>query len=105
MTPPGPYRMDASGRVVDQVRVLSFRAVRKGLIADLSAALTAMAAQVTAAPTSWGDPVSRLRTLDLIVYRRVQGPVIIYYAVDEVNRISYIRSVRPFPGRGLESVP
>jgi hypothetical protein len=49
--------------------------------------------------------VSRLRMLNLIVYRRVEGPIIIYYAVDEVNRISYIRSVRPFPGRGLESVP
>lgn len=105
MTPTGPFRMDASGRVIDQVRVLSFRAVRKGLIAELSAALTTMATQVTAAPTSWGDPVSRLRTLDLIVYRRVQGPVIIYYAVDDVNCISYIRSVQPYPGRGLETVP
>jgi hypothetical protein len=105
VTPPGPFRIDASGRVIDQVRVLTFRAVRKGLVGELSAALTTMAARVTDAPTSWGDPVSRLRRLDLILYRRVQGPVIIYYAVDETNRISYIRNVRPFPGRGLESVP
>ena len=99
------YRIDASGRVTDQVRVLSFRAVRKGLIGDLTVALTTMANQLTTTPTSWGDPVSRLRMLNLVMYRRAEGPIIVYYAVDRVNRISYIRDIRPFPGRGLESVP
>jgi hypothetical protein len=105
MTDPESYRIDASERVRDRVRVLIFRAVRKGLIAELSAALTAMTSRLAADPTSWGDPYSRLRALDLLMYRRLEGPIIVYYAVDQARRIVYVRNVLPFPGRGLESVP
>jgi len=105
VTPSGPYRIDASGRVMDQIRVLGVRAVRNGLVADFATALATLWTRLVATPTTWGDPVSNLRNLNLVMYRRVQGPIIVYYAVDDVNRISYVHSVWPFPGRGLEAVP
>jgi hypothetical protein len=105
MTDPESYRIDASDRVRDQMRVLIFRAVRKGLLAELSASLTSMRSGLTTDPTAWGDPLSRLRELDLVMYRRVEGPVVVYYALDQARRIVYVRNILPFPGRGLESVP
>ena len=49
--------------------------------------------------------LTQTRVLDLIMYRRSEGPIIVFYAVDEVRSIVYIRTVLPYPGRGLESVP
>jgi len=39
------------------------------------------------------------------VYQRVEGPLFMTYAVDEIRKIVYVRTVVPFPGGGLEAVP
>jgi hypothetical protein len=87
------------------MRVLYLRAVRKGLTVPLVSAYAAMNARLPADPDVWGDPLSQLSALELQVYRRLEGPIIVYYAIDQAQRIVYVHSVLPFPGRGLESVP
>jgi hypothetical protein len=101
----GAYRVDISGRVLGEMRVLSLRAIRKGLSLQLASAFAAMNARLAVDPDVWGDPQSQLPALGLLLYRRVEGPIIVYYAVDQTRQIVYVRNVLPFPGRGLESVP
>jgi hypothetical protein len=99
------YRVDQSQVVLDQTRVLAFRATRKGVLNSLIVALRQMADHLGTDPTSWGDPLFHYPSLELPLFQRAVSPLVVLYAVDEPRKIVYVKSVRPFPGGGLESVP
>jgi hypothetical protein len=52
-----------------------------------------------------GDPLYQFPVFGWLVYQRAVNPLHVSYGVDEVRKIVYVKSVRPFPGGGLESVP
>jgi hypothetical protein len=99
------YSVELPLRITGAIRLLFLRAIRKGLTAQLLDALSQMDRHLAADPTRWGDPQFQLTNLNLMTYHRVEGPISISYAVDTVRRIVYVKSVQPFPGGGLESVP
>ena len=45
-------------------------------------------------PLSWGDPLYRLPALGLVVYHRLFEEFDVNYAVDESNRVVYLRWLR-----------
>ena len=99
------YKVDVPLRISGAIRSLFPRAIRNGLTAQLLDALAQTSYHLATDPAAWGDPQFRLKALNLTVYHRVEGPLFIAYAVDEVRKIVYVKSVLPFPGDGLEAVP
>src|SRR5262245_1401200 len=99
------YTVDLPLRVTAAIRLLFLRAIRKGLAPQLLHALAEKNQHFGANPTAWGDPQFRLVTLGVMMYHRVEGPISLAYAVDDDRKIVYVKSVQPFPGGGLESVP
>src|SRR5262245_35779575 len=99
------YKVDLPARITAAIRTLFLRAIRKALAAQFLDALAQMNSRLSTEPAAWGDPQFHLKALKLTTYHRVEGPISIAYAVDEARQIVYIKSVRPFPGGGLESVP
>ena len=99
------YRIDAPGVVLDHIRVLSLRAVRKGMLARLTSALRELTEGLSADPVAWGDPLYFYPSLRMLLYQRALGPIHVLYAVDETRRIVYLRQILAFPLGGLESVP
>ena len=99
------YTVDLPLRVTAAIRLLFLRAIRKALAPQLLNALSEVNQHLASDPIAWGDPQFRLVTMGLMMYHRVEGPISVHYAVDDIRRIVYVKSVRPFPGGGLESVP
>jgi hypothetical protein len=99
------YKIDASGVVIDRIRLLWLRAVRNGLLDRLSAALRELDNRLRTDPSAFGDPLYLYPNLHLLLYQRAIGPLYVLYAVDESRRIVYLRQILPFPLGGLESVP
>jgi hypothetical protein len=104
MSPPA-YHIDFGQRVRNELRVLAFRATRKGLLAPLIASLREMEKRLEVDPIGWGDPLYQYSVLGWLLYQRAVNPVHVSYGVDETRKIVYVKSIRPFPGGGLESVP
>jgi hypothetical protein len=99
------YRLDFGQAVRNELRVLASRATRKGLLASLTAALRDMVQHLEVDPADWGDPVRLYPVFGWLLYQRAVTPLHVSYGVDEGNKIVYIKSIRPFPGGGLEAVP
>lgn len=99
------YKVDVPVRISAAIRSLFPRAIRNGLTVQLLDALAQMSYHLATDPAAWGDPQFRLKAFNLTVYHRVEGPLMIAYAVDEPRKIVYLKTVRPFPGGGLEAVP
>lgn len=100
-----PYRLAMAQAVLDQVRVLTFRATRKGSLDSLLAALRDMNQRLGVDPTVWGDPLFLYPGFGWPLYQRAVGPLYVAFGVDETRKIVYVKSIHPFPGGGLESVP
>src|SRR5262245_41191670 len=105
MSPAPRFRVDQAQVVLAQIRVLAFRATRKGLLQQLVTALRDTNGHLEADPTAWGDPLFHYTSLGLPLFQRAVSPLLVLYAVDEPRKIVYVKSVLPFPGGGLESVP
>lgn len=101
-TPGRPYQVVYSEQQQSLVRTLGQRAGRRGLLNAYLDAIKLMRHHLAVDPLSWGDPHNRLRHLGLILYQRIQGPLRLYYAVDEQRRIVYLRTIKPMPHLGLD---
>jgi hypothetical protein len=99
------YKVDFAQVVRNQIRLLAFRATRKGLLDRLTAALREMQRHLEVDPIVWGDPMYLYPVFGWLLYQRAVSPVHVAFGVDDVRKIVYVKSVLPFPGGGLESVP
>jgi hypothetical protein len=99
------YRVDQAQVVLAQIRTLAFRATRKGLLQPFVRALREVTDHLETDPTVWGDPLFQYSSMGLPLFQRAVSPLIVLYAVDEPRKIVYVKSIRPFPGGGLEAVP
>jgi hypothetical protein len=95
-----PYRIDYAGQYRRQLEDLINQAVRLGTLADLEAAVKMIHQRLSTAPSEWGDPLYRLRYLELDLYRGTHTPLNIIYAVDEQRKLVYLTQVWPMPGHG-----
>ena len=100
-----PYRLDLSALVRDHVRVLALRATRKALLCPFTFALRELTTRLVTDPKAWGDPLFAYPTLGWGICHRAISPLHVTFGVDDVHRLVYVKSIRPFPGGGLEAVP
>lgn len=95
-----PYQVDYAGQFLRQLENLINQAVRLGTLADLETAMKTIHQRLRTAPSDWGDPLYRLRHLDLMLYRGTHSPLNVHYAVDEQRKLVYLTQVWPMPGHG-----
>lgn len=95
-----PYQVDYAGLFLRQLEDLVNQAVRLGTLADLAATVKTIHQRLSMTPLEWGDPLYRLRHLELIVYRGTLAPINVHYAVDEQRKLVYLTQVWPMPGHG-----
>ena len=90
----GVYRVVASEVVRGQLRICQQQAQARQLTDECREVLLTMVNRLTVHPLEWGDPLFRLHGLNLLVCHRLAGPLSISFAVDDENRVVYLRSIR-----------
>jgi hypothetical protein len=65
-----PYRIDYAGQYRRQLEDLIKQAAHLGTLADLEDAVKRIHKRLSTAPLEWGDPLYRLRYLDLLLISR-----------------------------------
>jgi len=95
------FRVVTFLRVLEQLRRWDREAIRLGIRQEYLEALKAINDKLTHEPTVWGDPQHRLHALDLLMYRGFHAIFYVWYAVDAVNRVVYVREFLPRPGHPL----
>jgi hypothetical protein len=73
-------------------------AIRLGLKADFIRALKKIVDKLTREPLSWGDPYYPLPSAGLLVFHGISPPLHVYYGVDPVRRLVYIKEIEALPG-------
>ena len=101
--PDAPYRIVFSGVQTARARALGDTAAGRGLLPDFLAALRLALERLAADPLEWGDPYADLRFLGLQLHHRSCPPLNVFYAVDPLRRIVYIKDIDPLPGGGLDA--
>ncbi|HVS39258.1 MAG TPA: hypothetical protein VMS17_27120 [Gemmataceae bacterium] len=101
--PPGrPFRAVYSGIHRQKIRTYAARAAVRGIGPAYRAAVKAMHDHLETDPQEWGDPHNRLPHSGLILYHGVQSLLHVFYAVDPVRRLVFVRDILPMPRHGLD---
>jgi hypothetical protein len=93
----GAYRIITSAKVMQQLRDCQRQAEGEGLIQEFRGALMEVATHLRTDPLEWGDPQFRLHALDLLVCHRVLRRFHVSYALDQANRLVYLRELLLVP--------
>lgn len=94
------YRISFAGRSKEQLNGLRAQAIQLGIKKEFLSAIKWIHQRLSAAPSKWGDPLYRLRYLELDLYRGTHTPLNMVYAVDEQGKLVYLTQVWPMPGHG-----
>jgi hypothetical protein len=105
MSAHSPYRVITSEGLLQQFRQWGEHAARLGLQEQYTTALRFIWDRLTNEPLSWGDPLFNLHQLDLLVLRGMHALLHVEYAVHQVRRVVFIRSLRLPPGSPLAGTP
>jgi hypothetical protein len=97
-----PFRLSYSVLVGKNLRALCDRALARGLDEQVAAAVTTIVERLEADPFQLGEPKYNLPVMGLVVYVGIVEPLTVEFAVDEKNRIVYIKEFRPLTGRNLD---
>jgi hypothetical protein len=95
------FRVIHSGEILALLRGWGEIARQRGIVQDYTAALREIHENLSTDPTRWGDPVYRLRHLDLLVYRRLYAFFLVEYGVHEAKRLVFIRKYALLPNTPL----
>ena len=89
----GPYRIACPPPLLAQLRAWGAAAVHRDEGGVFTDALKLIDQRLAADPVGWGDPMYPLRRAGLTMYRGLQSPLQVQYAVDEARRFVYVKSV------------
>src|SRR5947209_14240868 len=95
------FRVIHSGEILALLRGWGEIAKQRGIVQDYTAALRVIQENLAKDPTGWGDPLYRLRHLDLLVCRRIHAFFLVEYGVHEVKRLVFMRRYALLPNTPL----
>jgi hypothetical protein len=98
-----PFRVIWPIRQQAEARRLASRSIELGVVPELVKDLKIIANQLASAPSRFGDPIYNYHHLDLTVYRAILSVAQIYYAVDPVRRLVYVKEIASVPGGALDA--
>jgi hypothetical protein len=97
-----PFKVSSSALARSNLRELCSRAKARGQGEVVAAAVRTVIERLETDPLQLGEPKSNLPVMGLVMCVGVVGPLAVQFAVDEKNRIVYIKEFRPLPRRGLD---
>lgn len=100
--PDEPFQVIWSERNREVVRSLGRNAIALGIGQQFIDDIRHVEQQLQSDPLGWGDPHFRLHTTGETVCHRIHGLVYVYYAVDENERLVFVKDILAVPGRWLE---
>lgn len=90
--PPGPFKVVRSEAIRQQLREWGERAKELGIVSEYVDMLRVMEEQLATDPLTWGDPVHRVPSLGLFLFRRIHWKIKVLYAVHEEQQVVFIIS-------------
>jgi hypothetical protein len=80
-----------------QVRESGERARDRVLLTDYTQAMRIIQGRLSQDPADWGDPLYRLRQMNLVVCRGIHWAVLVEYVADESSRLAFVQKYRLLP--------
>jgi hypothetical protein len=99
--PAPPYAVDLTGTANDEIRSILTRAVSMNQGPMIVPVLEEIGELLRMRPTSWGDPLFRLRNMNATVYRGVLQPLMALYSVHDRIPIVTLWHMYAVPGHAL----
>jgi hypothetical protein len=100
--PAGPFEVVRSEAIRQRLRHWGTLARTRGRLAEFASLISWAEEQLRNRPLEWGDPLYRLRQLNLPIYRGIRGYLVVEYGVKEDERLVFIKDYRLLPGNPLE---
>lgn len=95
------FRLEASAMIIERLRKLSELALVQRQSRRFYDAIAKMGHDLIASPETVGEPLRSLTVLKLVVYHATFDALHVRYAIDNANRVVYLRSVSFMPNSGL----
>ena len=100
--PPAPFwSVHYSGVILQRLRRYYQRSKALGIGGEYLGLIRTMKDRLQTDALSWGDPLYTLPTLQLVIYRRIHGFLVVYYGVDERNRRVFVNRIEPLPNHPM----
>ncbi len=101
--PPQDYfKIIWSDKNRETVRTLGKKANQLGLKKEFLQSINEITKRLTADPLDWGDPLYRLKAMDLILCHGISSLLYIFFGVDEDRRLVFVQDILPMPGFELD---
>ena len=91
---PPSYRLGITGPAKDEYRQIGMEAAHLGLGQAVEQAMNGVVARLRRDPTSFGEPLYRMRKLKMVVRCAAIAPLFIEYGVHDDEPVVVIRKVR-----------
>jgi hypothetical protein len=99
------YKLVAAESIRSKIRRFAQIALHAGRQGAFRVDLYTVQRLLVTCPLEWGDPLYRLRAMDLMVYHGISEILNVHYAVDETRRIVYLMEVALMPKAGFGQDP
>src|SRR5262245_8804983 len=90
-----PYRISLLQQAREDLEAILDTAARLGIGDRVKAELRAIEQRLRDDPTGWGDPIGRVRSLDLLIHRGIDSQISVQYAVHQAQPIVFVQSFKP----------
>lgn len=91
----GPFRVSPTGPIREAIIRLRDRASEAGLYEPVARSLREIEGHLELHPETWGDPVREIKSLRLMVYRRVYDKLAVEYGVHQEESIVFLLVLHP----------
>jgi len=101
-TEPVRYSVSSNQRTLDRLLSLNEIAETIDVLPDWAATLRSIFERLETQPEASGDPLYRLKRLNLTVFRLLLNRIRVLYAVHDWERVVFVQEVDPVLGHPLQ---
>ena len=94
---PKPFRVSISGKVAAEIAALGKQAMQDGWFGEFQTALLEIERRLRTDPLAFGEQISDLAALKLIVHVRLVPPLVVRFAIHQEKRFVVVMSLFRLP--------
>src|SRR4051794_31652214 len=96
---PSRYRVSNSQKVANDFRDLLAQAAAEGRVGAVLTTMRKLLSDLQLLPDEVGESTETLPTTGLMLRRALRVPLLVHFAIDEKERIVYLRQIRLWPSK------